>query len=881
MGKLAERIGIIGSVTKDIFFALCEGKNPVTGENLTRRMKEGRTVFYDCSFHVPKSCSIVNFLSKDDHILQAFEKSVHETMKDIERDSKTRVRTEGQDTDRNSGELLWAEFTHLTARPTDGSICDPHLHCHVTIFNNAWDEKEQRIKAAQFRDIKRDMPYYQACFQKRLADELVKQGYQVRPTKSAFEIVGVPEKVIKHFSKRTDEIGRFAKENNITNEKELDALGARTRGKKQKGLTMSELKAEWKKQINELYKTQEEKDKDNAPLRFAKPDKGKSLLPQHYVDYAVLQGFERASVVQDRRLLAKAIFQSIGNEKASLKEIEECFKNDKRLIHIEEQGKIKTTTKEVLLEEQKMVKLAQQGIGKFKPIYTKLPEINLDGQQKDAAVHILTTTNQVSIVRGGAGTGKTTMLKTCVSLIEKTGKQVMLVAPSAEASRGVLRQEGFVQAETVAKLLLDKKMQNALENQILVVDEAGLLGTKDMTSLLELATNQNARLILLGDTRQHASVVRGDALRILNTVGKIKTEEVSKIYRQKNEAYRDAVEYLAKDEIKNGFEKLDAIEAIKTVDPLQPNQMLVDDYIDIVKSKKTALVISPTHKQIEKVNEAIRERLKTEKIIGKKDIEVSRLQNLNLTEAEKGNWKSFEKGQVIQFNQNLPQIKRGSVWEVEACSQKEIIIRNEEQTCRLPLERSKHFDIYQKSTMSLAKGDTVKITRGGFDKKNKRLENGEVLKVVSVSKNGKMQLKNADGKIKFELDKDFGHMAHAYCMTSHASQGRNVDEVLISQPSSTFSATNAKQFYVSVSRGKERARIYTDDKEQLLEHASQLGDRQSAMELLQSSDKSDPIMEQHIRQTLTQDKPDKNGDNKSRTTMKEQFKSNKSYEPEI
>ncbi len=59
-----------------------------------------------------------------------------------------------------------------------------------------------------------------------------------------------------------------------------------------------------------------------------------------------------------------------------------------------------------------------------------------------------------------------------------------------------------------------------------------------------------------------------------------------------------------------------------------------------------------------------------------------------------------------------------------------------------------------------------------------------------------------------------------------------MDEVLIAQPASTFPATDAKQFYVSVSRAREKAAIYTDDKEALLQHASEMGDRKSAMELV-------------------------------------------------
>ncbi len=112
-----------------------------------------------------------------------------------------------------------------------------------------------------------------------------------------------------------------------------------------------------------------------------------------------------------------------------------------------------------------------------------------------------------------------------------------------------------------------------------------------------------------------------------------------------------------------------------------------------------------------------------------------------------------------------------------------------------------------------------------------------MLEVTAVSKSGTIKLRNEKSKATYEIDKNFGHIAHAHCITSHASQGKTVDEVFIYQPSATFPATDAKQFYVSVSRGRERARIYTDNKDELLHHASELGERQSALEAV-SRDKT-------------------------------------------
>lgn len=251
-GRLAQRLGVSGVVGKDAFFALCENLHPKTGESLTPRQRADRTTGYDINFHAPKSVSLLHVFAGDGHILKAFQDSVHETMLAMEADSKTRVRKGGVSVDRDAGELIWGHFVHQTARPVDGSVPDPHLHSHCFVFNATWDDVEGRIKAAQFRDIKRDMPYYQAMFHKTLADRLMDLGYAVRRTDKSFEIVGVPHKVTELFSKRTDEIGRIAKEKGITDAKEKSELGARTRAKKQKSHSMDELRAAWKDQIAAL-----------------------------------------------------------------------------------------------------------------------------------------------------------------------------------------------------------------------------------------------------------------------------------------------------------------------------------------------------------------------------------------------------------------------------------------------------------------------------------------------------------------------------------------------------------------------------------------------------------------------------------------------------
>jgi len=827
-GRLADRLGLGVEMTKEAFNALTENLHPISGNKLTPRTKDDRTVGYDINFHCPKSMSILHALSSDNHLLDAFQDAVSETMRDIESDSKTRVRLNGVYDDRETGELVWGEFIHQTARPVDGSMPDPHLHCHAYVFNCTYDAKEDRFKAAQFRDIMRDMPYYQARFHKRLADRLQELGYGIRRTDKAFEIENVPQQVIDLFSKRTDAIGRVAKEKGITDDKQKSELGARTRSKKMKGLTMSELKADWRRQIKEVIVRGS--DEGEKAIRFSKEKKISNITVKDCIDHTIKHSFERASVKAERRLLERAYRHGIGQHGVSLDNITSEFRNDHRIIQVKEKDRVVCTTKHVLAEEKEMVDLARKGKGQIRPLYTQveLPSFLLNDQQTAAVNHILTTSDQVSIIRGAAGTGKTTLMKEAISYMEKGGRKVNVLAPTSQASRGVLKDEGFNNAATVAQFLSDKDWQHRIENQALWIDEAGLLGTSDMTALLRIARAQNVQLILGGDTRQHSSVARGDALRVLNMVADIKTAEVSKIYRQKDYNYKMAVEDLAKGDIDGAFKKLDGMNAIKQINPLNPHAQLVNDYFSVIKSGKSALVISPTHEHRDQVNNAIREKLKIEGHIDQEEIKVNKLINLNLTEAEKSDSRNYKEGQTIQFNQNVPSIKRGSIWQARGSIWQVVELKSREVTIQdetkneliLPIERAKCFDVYENNEMGLSVGDKINITKNGFDCDKKRLNNGYSLEVVSLDTNGKVKVQNAVSKSEYILEKDFGHWSHAHCITSYASQGKTVDEVFIAQPAATFSATDAKQVYVSVSRGRDKAHLYTDDKVALLDHAS-------------------------------------------------------------
>ena len=114
--------------------------------------------------------------------------------------------------------------------------------------------------------------------------------------------------------------------------------------------------------------------------------------------------------------------------------------------------------------------------------------------------------------------------------------------------------------------------------------------------------------------------------------------------------------------------------------------------------------------------------------------------------------------------------------------------------------------MYDRGAVAIAPGEVVRITANTKDKTGKhKLNNGSIYTVKGFSPSGDIVLTNG-----WVVAQDSGHLNHGYVSTSHASQGKTVDRVLIAMGSESIRAINAEQFYVSVSRGRESATIYSD-----------------------------------------------------------------------
>jgi len=824
-GRGATRLGLRGLVEPAEFDALCENRHPATGERLTARTKTIRRVGFDLNFHVPKSVSVVYGLSGDAAVLKAFREAVRETLSELEAETRTRVRTGGRDETRTTGNLVYSLFVHATARPVDG-IPDPHLHAHAFVFNSTFDEAERRWKAIELGEVYKNAPYYEAAFHARLARKLADLEFDIARTETGWEISGIPGRVLKAFSRRTERIEAIAGELGVTDPDMKGDLGAKTRERKQLRFTLDELRTLWKARLTpDERRALERVSAREVAVAVRNPDAAREAMA-----FAVAHGFERSSVVPVKRLLAAALRHGIGQ--ASLEDVRKELGRHGLIVR-DYEGERVATTAEVLAEETRILSFARRGRNSCRPLVAGQPTVAdwLSPQQQTAVRHVLNSTDRVILVRGVAGSGKTTLIRACVDAIEGEGRAVLLLAPSAEASRGVLRKEGFATADTVARFLLDQRLQESVRGGVLWIDEAGLLGLKTLDAVFRLADQLQARVVLSGDERQHHAVERGSPFTLLQRLGGLEPATVREIRRQTGR-YREAVALLSEAKTVEGFDLLDRdLGWVRELPDGERAGAMAAEYVEARRAGETVLAVSPTHAEGAAITRAIRSTLRRSGLIANDELEFARLDARDLTLAERREPRFYRVDDVIEFHTQAKGFPTGKRFTVTAIGRSSIAAKDDGgRETIVPLRLADRYRVYTKKPLTLSVGDRVRITKNGQSKNRKRLDNGTISTVIGFKPDGKIELEG--GAI---LAADFGHLAHGYVVTSYASQGKTVDRVLIAQSSESFPASNREQFYVSASRARHKATVYTDDKASLRRAIERSDPQLSATELVHGS----------------------------------------------
>ena len=537
--------------------------------------------------------------------------------------------------------------------------------------------------------------------------------------------------------------------------------------------------------------------------------------------YAVEHVFARKSVAPEHELLEAALVKGCGQ--VALPALKAAVRSDRDFLRV----KGEVSTRKILGEELRLIRFVNEGLGTVAPLAPRYVAPDALGADQRAALgHVLSSSDRVTGFRGLAGTGKTTTLKEFSRVMSQAGGEAVFLAPTAGAV-DVLRKDGFKEAATLAKFLADPERQARVSGRspVIVLDEAGAVGTSDMLRLLEIAQARGARVVLSGDTGQHASVAQGDALRLIEEHSGYRFAVLSEIRRQKPAVFRQAVKLAAGQDAAGAFRLLQkdgaVVEALaEDGGPLHMEAAAA--YLKAVDAGQSALLISPTWGEIEAVTGCVRASLKERGTVAAQEETVAVFDSLGWTDAQKRLVERYEPGLQLRFAKRTAQFKPGELATVEAVRGRSLVLRSQDggtavlQPSRVPAA----FEVGEARQLPVASGDWLLLQANGHG-----FTNGERVQVKNVGRGG-IALK--DGRT---LPASYRSFTHGYAVTSHAAQGKTVDVALFVASSRSFAAVSRESFYVGISRGRESVRIFTDDAATLERRVEETHTRKAALEL--------------------------------------------------
>jgi len=212
-------------------------------------------------------------------------------------------------------------------------------------------------------------------------------------------------------------------------------------------------------------------------------------------------------------------------------------------------------------------------------------------------------------------------------------------------------------------------------------------------------------------------------------------------------------------------------------------------------------------------------------LLGAADTVVKVLDKLDLTNAQKRDARFYPPEATVVFNQKVSVAQPGAEGKLAGIVKVGVLIEVGGKIVTVPNKLLDHITLCQTREVNLASGDRLHLKANRKLQSGGRVTNGELVTVKAVQPGGGIEL--MDGRV---LDKSFREFLPGYAVTSYGSQGKTVDYVLFSD-STIKAATNAQQWYVTISRGRLGVRIFTPDKEQLRENVCRSGHRPLALEL--------------------------------------------------
>jgi ATP-dependent exoDNAse (exonuclease V) alpha subunit len=369
------------------------------------------------------------------------------------------------------------------------------------------------------------------------------------------------------------------------------------------------------------------------------------------------------------------------------------------------------------------------------------------------------------------------------------------------------------------------------DKRLYVLDESSLASTKQLHAFLH-RLGADDRVLLVGDVRQHQSVDAGRPYQQLQEAG-METARLEAIVRQRDPALRAVVEQLARGEVRGAVLQLEAQGRVHEITDRE--ERLAAIAREYLRQPDRTLIVSPDNRSRLEINQVIHQARQTEGQVAAQERHVRVLvARQEVTGADRQWVEHYHPGDVVRYTKGshtygLAAGEYARVVHVNAEDNQVTVRRAHGARITYDPRRLQGVTLYREEDRAFAVGDRVQLTAPD---RERHLANRELGTIEQMPAKGELHLRlDSDRTVALNL-REHPHLDYGYAVTSHSSQGQTADRVLvhIDLERAGEQLVNQRLAYVSISRGRDDAQIYTNDKTRLAEVLSREVSHRSALE---------------------------------------------------
>ncbi len=629
LGGGSEILGRGGAtVTAEDFKRLCGGEAMDGMPLVQNHGEEDRDKGWEVCFKTPKSFSelwAVSDAETKQVLRECLRESVTTMVGYIETNAIVSTRRGHGGQTSEPAKLIAAAFEHGTSR-----ALDPNLHTHVVIFN-ACIRNDGTTGTVTSHELYRWQGTLRSLHRAELGS-LVKErlGVELERNGRYWEIANVPQEVRDFHSKRSQELHEFLGDRRYVTAAAAEYAALATRVGKEEVPPRAELFRRWEEEAASLGFTREQA---RALLHRAEVMSGqeKGAILRDAVTAAVETHLENYSTFSKRQILQKtavAVMENGISASAINRAVTTHLTEGQEVVRLGEwKGETRYTTQAILDLERDAMAMVERAKGTGQPFH-QVSEVaveralasrpTISDEQAKTVHHLCRGPDQIGVLIADAGTGKTFTASAVAEAHRGDHWNIIGAAPTGKAAQNLEREIG-VESYTVHRLLADLEKGRGgnritLDSQtVLIVDEAGMIGSAQMYKILSACESAGAKLILIGDPKQLQPVSHGCMLKnISENLGYATLHENR---RQREGWARDAVGDLAEGRVNQAL--LSFAERGRLVierDERATIDRLVSDYCargGLLKPEET-LVLCGTNYECAVVNREVQGRRREE-----------------------------------------------------------------------------------------------------------------------------------------------------------------------------------------------------------------------------------------------------------------------------